>query len=287
MRSEPVPDTGLNIEQARGLRRQDIPRTRSGRELAWRRAFHTNSYINRYTPGLTCPVKIMVHTATYNVDWTTFTLEGKIEMLKVWGRASSNNVQKVTWCCGELGLLYERVDVGGTFGGTDTPEYRAMNPNGLVPTISEDGFTLWESNATVRYLSASHGAGTLCPESLRERALADKWMDWQMGTFWAAFRAGFLGVARTRPEERNPDAIRSSLQHTAEALTILDDHLSNTTYVAGESLTMGDVALGPTVYRWLNIEIDRPPMPNLEAWHQRLTERPAYRENVVEASTFN
>jgi glutathione S-transferase len=202
-------------------------------------------------------------------------------MLKVWGRMSSSNLQKVTWCCDELGVTYERVDAGGNFGGTDTPEYRAINPNGLVPAIQDGDFALWESNAIVRYLSARHGAGSLWPKDPAARALADRWMDWQMGAFWAAFRTAFLGI--TRPQLENPslEDIRASLDRTARALAILDDQLSRTKYVAGESLTMGDIALGPGVYRWSNVEIDRPSLPNLEAWHERLAQRPAYRDNVM------
>lgn len=202
-------------------------------------------------------------------------------MLKVWGRTTSVNVQKVLWCCGELALVYEPVEVGGPFGGTDTPEYLAMNPNGLVPAISEDGFALWESNTIVRYLCAGHGNGTLWPEDPAARALADRWMDFQLGTLWPAFRAGYLGLTRTPPEQRDPQAIQASLEKTAEALAILDAHLAENEYVAGEDFTMGDVALGSTIYRWLNIDIQRPELNNLEAWHGRLTERPAYQDSVM------
>jgi len=202
-------------------------------------------------------------------------------MLKVWGRTTSVNVQKVLWCCGELDIPYERVDTGGNFGGTDTPEYRAMNPNGLVPAVSEDGFALWESNTIVRYLCARHGVGTLWPEDPATRALADKWMDFQLGTLWPAFRAGYLGLTRVPPEERDPTAIAASLENTAGILAVLDAHLSGNEYVCGEAFTMGDVALGSTIYRWLNIDIERPELPDLVAWHKRLKTRPAYAENVM------
>jgi glutathione S-transferase len=202
-------------------------------------------------------------------------------VLKVWGRASSVNVQKVLWCCEELGLPYERVDAGGPFGGTDAPEYLSMNPNGLVPTVSDDGFTLWESNTIVRYLVHKYGTGTLGAEDPMRRALAEKWMDFQLGTLFPAFRAGFLGLTRTPPEERDPDAIAASLRATAQLLAVLDAHLEGGTFVAGEGLGVGDLALGPVVYRWLNIEIERPDLPNLERWHDRLTERPAYRKTVM------
>ncbi len=202
-------------------------------------------------------------------------------MIKVWGRKNSVNVQKVLWCCDELELPYERVDAGGAFGGTRNPEYLAMNPTGLIPTIRDDGFTLWESNTIVRYLAAKYGADTLWPQDPAPRALAEKWMDYQLGTLWVAFRAAFLGLVRTPPEKRDPDEIRTSLESTAEVLAVLDAHLASEDYVAGADLTVGDVALGSTVYRWLNMEIERPEMPNLEAWHDRLSTRPAYQKNVM------
>ncbi len=202
-------------------------------------------------------------------------------MIKIWGRKNSVNVQKVLWCCDELGIPYERVDAGGAFGGTREPEYLVMNPTALIPTIRDDGFTLWESNTIVRYLAAKYGAGSLWPEDPAARALAEKWMDYQLGTLWVAFRAAFLGLVRTPPEKRDSDQIRASLESTAEALAILDAHLAGEEYVAGADLTVGDVALGSTVYRWLNIEIQRSEMPNLEAWHDRLSIRPAYQKTIM------
>jgi len=202
-------------------------------------------------------------------------------MLKIWGRTNSVNVQKVLWCCGELEVPYERVDAGGQFGRTEEPDYLAMNPTGLIPTIEDDGFALWESNTIVRYLCARHGANTLWPEDPVTRALAEKWMDYQLGTLWVAFRAAFLGLVRTPPEQRDMDQIGASLESTARALALLDRHLSDNEYVAGSEFTVGDVALGSTAYRWLNMEIERPEMPNLVAWHDRLSGRPAYQRSVM------
>lgn len=202
-------------------------------------------------------------------------------MIEVWGRKNSVNVQKVLWCCGELGIEFRRHDAGGLFGRTREPGYLALNPNGLVPTIIEDGFSLWESNAIVRYLSARYGSGTLWPEDPARRALADRWMDYGLGTVFPAFRTALLGLVRTRPEERDRAAIEASLAATAEALSVVEDHLRDHEYLAGSSLTMGDVALGPVAYRWFNLEFDRPPAPNLEAWYSRLCERPAYQTYVM------
>ena len=202
-------------------------------------------------------------------------------MLRIWGRSNSINVQKVLWCCGELDLRYQRVDVGGRFGGNKEPEYLQLNPNGLVPTISDGGFVLWESNAIVRYLAAKHGMGTLCPEDLAERADADRWMDWQMGTLWANFRPAFVGLIRTLPEKRDRDDIATAISRTAENLTMLDAHLAARDYVTGPAFTMADIPLGVTAYRWFNLEIERPPMPNLEAWYERLCARSPYKATVM------
>ena len=202
-------------------------------------------------------------------------------MLRIWGRSTSISVQKVLWCCEELDVPYDRVDVGGPFGGNREPEYLRLNPNGLVPTISDGGFVLWESNAIVRYLSARHGMGTLCPEDLAERADADRWMDWQMGTLWASFRPAFFGLVRTPPEERDQAGIATAIEKTAGNLAIFDAHLAGRDYVTGPSLSMADMPLGVTAHRWFTLDIERPLMPNLEAWYERLCARAPYRATVM------
>jgi glutathione S-transferase len=202
-------------------------------------------------------------------------------VLRIWGRSNSINVQKVLWCCGELDVSYHRVDIGGPFGGTGEPEYLRLNPNGLVPTISDGGFVLWESNAIVRYLATKHGTGTLCPEDLAKRADADRWMDWQMGTLWANFRPAFVGLVRTPPEKRDRAYIAPALRKTAENLAILDTHLTGRDYVTGPAFTMADIPLGATAYRWFSLDIERPPMPNLEAWYERLCARAPYKATVM------
>ena len=120
-------------------------------------------------------------------------------MLKIWGRTNSINVQKVLWCCAELNLPFERIDAGMAFGVNNTPEYKAMNPNALVPVINDDGFILWESHAIVRYLARKHGNGTLCPAGAQDYADADRWMDWQLSTIAEPMRIAFWGLIRTPP----------------------------------------------------------------------------------------
>ncbi len=200
-------------------------------------------------------------------------------MLKLWGRANSVNVKKALWCLEELGLAYERVDAGMQFGVVNTPEYRRMNPMGLVPTLEDDGFVLWESHAIVRYLAAKHGAGTLWPQDLRRRADADRWMDWAF-TFLAALRPVFWGLVRTPPEKRDAAAIGEATKKCAELAAVLDAALAGRKYLAGDTFTMGDIPAGCHVQVWMRLPVERPKHPNLEAWFARLCERAPYRKVV-------
>ncbi len=204
-------------------------------------------------------------------------------MLKIIGRRTSGNVMKPLWAADELGLEYEQVDVGGAFGGNDTPEYLAKNPMGLVPTIEDDGFIMWESNAITRYLSEKYGKGSLYPDNPHARATADTWMDWKLNAINPVMRPIFWGLVRTKPEDRDMDAITAGIEQGVKFWGMLDTHLAGRRYIAGDDLTMGDIPVGPQAFRWFELvgEGDRPSMPHLEAWYQRLTERPAYRKNCM------
>jgi glutathione S-transferase len=202
-------------------------------------------------------------------------------MLVVWGRKNSVNVQKVLWCCEEIGLEYERKDAGGAFGVVNTPGYRNLNPNRLVPTIDDDGVVLWESNAVVRYLAAKYGSGGLCPDDLATRADADRWMDWQQTTFWPAIRPLFMGLVRTPPEQRDARAIEESRAKTGDVLGILDRYLESRAFVAGDAFTMGDIPLGSAIWRWMALPIERHARPNVERWFDALSRRSAFKSVVM------
>ncbi len=202
-------------------------------------------------------------------------------MLKILGRRTSGNVMKPLWAADELGLEYERSDVGGKFGGNREPGYLAMNPMGLVPTMIEDDFVLWESNAITRYLCEKYGRGSLCPDDPRARATADTWMDWQQTACAPMMLPVFWGLVRTPEAERDHDRIKAGIERGYEVWGVLDRHLEGRPFVAGDGFTMGDIPIGPQAHRWFSLVDERPPMPNLEAWYQRLTERPAFRENVM------
>ena len=200
-------------------------------------------------------------------------------MLKIWGRTNSVNVKKALWCAEELGLKYERVDAGMQFGVTKTPEYLKMNPNSLVPTIEDDGFILWESHTIVRYLSAKHSMGKLCPSDLKARADVERWMDWSF-TFQNAMRNVFWGLIRTPPEKRDASAIEEGRKKSIELLAIPEAILKKQPYLTGPVFTMGDIPFGCELQRYMRVPIERPKLPNVDAYFERLRERPAFTKHV-------
>lgn len=197
--------------------------------------------------------------------------------MRILGRISSINVQKVVWCAEDLGLAYERVDVGGKFGGNDTAEYLAKNPNGRVPVLEDGDLVLWESNAIVRYLAAKHGAGTLWPTDPAARALVDRWMDWGSMTLTAAMHGAFWQLIRTAPEKQDKALITKSIAEAEAAIAILDTALAGKSFIGGPAFTMGDIPIGCAVHRWLNLPITRQPASHVAAWYARIMERPGAR----------
>jgi glutathione S-transferase len=199
-------------------------------------------------------------------------------MLKIWGRRNSVNVKKALWCLDELGLEFDRTNAGMEHGVVNTPEYRKMNPNGLVPTLDDDGFILWESHSIVRYLSARHGKGVLWPMDERERAVANQWMDWSF-SFQSSVRDAFWNLIRMPAEKRDAKAVEASRVKSGQMAAILDAALADRLYVAG-GFSMGDIPVGTEVQRWIRLPLERPKLPHLEAWFERLCARPAFKKNV-------
>jgi glutathione S-transferase len=201
----------------------------------------------------------------------------------LWGRSTSSNVMKVIWTLETMRLPYERVDVGGPFGKTDTPEYRAMNPTGLVPTLQEDGFALWESNAICRYLCSTNPdeAGLLWPAAPQLRAIVDHWMDAQQTVQNAPGATVFVGLVRTPEAQRDPAAIAKATEALGRAYALLEPQLAAHPYIAGEHLTLADIAWGVHVHRWFAMPLERPAMPHLRAWYDRLLANPIYREHIA------
>jgi glutathione S-transferase len=201
-------------------------------------------------------------------------------MLKVWGRNTSSNVQKAMWAVGELGLENERFDIGGNFGKNREPAYLNMNPNGLVPTLQDGNFILWESNAIIRYLARNHGGGKLEGSNPKINALANQWMDWQLSVLGPAITPAFWGLIRTPEEKRDPAAIAASQSKTIEAMKILDAQLGKTSHVAGGEFTIGDIPVGVMTYRFWQLVPERPELPHLQLWYAGLQKRDAFRAAV-------
>ena len=203
-------------------------------------------------------------------------------MLTVWGRPSSFNVQKVMWLVGELDLAHRHIPAGGSFGGLDAAEFLAMNPHGRVPVIDDGGTVVWESHAILRYLAARYGQGRFWADDAGERSRAERWMDWSQTVLQPDFLMGvFWGFYRTPEPQRNWTAIRDKVARCARHFQLLDRLLAERPYLAGDTLTLADIPAGTALYRYFELDIERPAVPHVVAWYRRLQERPAYRRHVM------
>ncbi len=202
-------------------------------------------------------------------------------LIKIWGRRDSSNVQKVLWCCDELGVSFERIDIGGRFGGNKERPYLDLNPNGLVPTIEDGGFVLWESNSIMRYLVDKYDQGRLLPPNAEGRANANRWMDWQLTTLGPAITPLFWGLVRTPEEKRDHAALQSASEKTVKAWQIWENHLAKNSYAAGGDFTIGDIPLGVWAYRWFQLPIERPNLVNLRSWYDRLSKRTPFQTHIM------
>jgi glutathione S-transferase len=203
-------------------------------------------------------------------------------MLKIWGRRSSFNVQKVMWLVGELGLPHEHIPAGGSFGRLDEPEFRAMNPHGWVPVLQDGDLAVWESHAVLRYLAARYGKGRFWNDDPAARSLVDRWMDWSQTTLQPDFLMGvFWGYYRTPDAERDWPAINASIARCKAHITLLDKMLAAHSFLLGDDLSLADIPIGTSLYRYFELDIDHPNVPNVRTWYERLQQRPAYREHVM------
>ncbi|MEO1329904.1 MAG: glutathione S-transferase family protein [Pseudomonadota bacterium] len=204
-------------------------------------------------------------------------------MIKVYGRLSSSNVQRVLWLASELGLEVERETVGGTFGGNDAPDYRAMNPTGRVPTLQDGETTIWESDAILRYLAATYGAGgPFWPETPAERATADSWLVWQAINLGPRMDAVFFRTVRKPRAEHDPDELAPHVARLAEPYRFIDAGLSRAPFLSGDVFGLADIPAAIWTYRYLNLAIERPDLPNLAAWFERVSARPVFPKLVAQ-----
>ena len=203
-------------------------------------------------------------------------------MLKIWGRTTSSNVQKVLWACAEMNIPFERIDAGLQFGRNRDPDYLALNPNGLVPTVEDGKLVIWESNTILRYLAATRGGERLHPKDPAERSHVERWMDWQLSVLGPPMGTLLLGYYRTPPERRDAAALDTAHTRAVAAWKILEDQLKDgKPYVAGKELTLADISLGMFVHRWYSYPVERPTMSHLKGWYDRLATRPAYKTHIM------
>jgi glutathione S-transferase len=197
-------------------------------------------------------------------------------MITIWGRTNSLNVQKVLWTLEELGLTYDRIDAGLHYGVNDTPAFKVMNPNGLVPVLKDDEFILWESHAILRYLAVRYGRQSLWPASEHVAAHADQWMDWSNSIIWAHLRPVFHNLVRTPADQRDMPAVAAGIAGLGKSFQILDQHLQTQPYVAGEVFSIGDIPLALLVFRWIALVQERPATAALDQWFERVTGRAGF-----------
>ncbi|MEQ8506082.1 MAG: glutathione S-transferase family protein [Rhodospirillales bacterium] len=202
-------------------------------------------------------------------------------MLRVLGRATSVNVQKVMWLIDELGLEHERVDVGGRHGGNQDPEYLAKNPMGLIPVLEDGDYVIWESQAIVRYLLEAYGGDPWLPSDLKLRGQAHQWMDWYLTVMHPPMTVIYFQLIRATEETRNEQALAEAKDKAAQLWTVLDKHLADKQFITGDTLNMGDIPCGCSAYRWHTLVPEGPDLPNLKAWWDRMNVRPAYKKNVM------
>lgn len=198
-------------------------------------------------------------------------------MITVFGRATSSNVQVAMWTIGELGLEHERLDYGHVYGGVDTPEYLAMNPNGRVPTMRDGDLVMWESAAILRYLAARYGDGVFWPADPAHRAALDMWAEWIKTTFAPAFALGvFWPLIRTPKAQRDDAAMVAAIEQVKPLAAMMDRRIGEGPWLAGADFTFADVMFGHLLYRYYTMPMDRAATPALDAYYARLQERPAF-----------
>ena len=202
------------------------------------------------------------------------------EMITLYGRRSSCNVQKAMWVLNELDVAHEHIELGGDFGGLDTPEFLAMNPHGRVPVLRDDDVVVTESDAIVRYVAACYGDDVLWPTDPVTRAAIDQWLAWTATTLQPPWIELFWRLVRTPVEKQNAKLIARLTEASITQFRWLNQQLAHHAYLVGEAFSLADIPAGMTLYRWFEMEIDRPAMLNVERWYEILLERPAYQNSI-------
>jgi glutathione S-transferase len=208
--------------------------------------------------------------------------EGIEVTLTVWGRPEAVNVQKVLWCAEELGLDYTRIDVGGHFGGLDTPDFLAMNPWGRIPVIRHNDFTLWESNACLRYLCRTFKQGPFANLSDHAFAQADQWVDWLSTTlYYSAFRQYYLYQIRIPSAEKDASKLAAFREEALIPLRFLNEQLAKRSYVVSEQFSMADLLAGVYVDRWMRLDAEASSLTHIARYFERLSQREPYKKTIL------
>ena len=203
-------------------------------------------------------------------------------MITVYGRATSSNVQAVLWGLAELGLDFEQLDYGHVYGGLDSPEFRAMTPHGLVPVLRDGDNVIWESCAILRYLGGRYGGAPFWPEDAAARARVDMWAEWGKTSFCTDFAAPIFWLrVRTSAKDRDKAALARGIAAFEARLDVLQAQLAQHDFVVSDEFTLADIVIGHVLFRWFDMAIERKGRPVVQAYYQRLCERPAYRDHVM------
>jgi glutathione S-transferase len=200
-------------------------------------------------------------------------------MLQILGKTSSINVRKVLWTCAELGLSFEQEDWGAGLRSPDTPEFRALNPNAMVPVIRDGDFVLWESNSIIRYLAGRYSGEWLYPADPYKRARCDQWIDWQASELNRSWSYAFLALVRHSPAHQDPRQIELSCANWSRHMEIVERQLERTgAFIAGSAFSLADIPIALSANRWLETPLEHDDFPALAAYMTRLGEREGYRD---------
>jgi glutathione S-transferase len=201
-------------------------------------------------------------------------------MTTLYGRRSSCNVQKAMWVLAELDVAHDHVELGGDLGGLDAPEFLAMNPQGKIPVLRDGDTVVWESDAILRYVAAQHGKGRLWPSDPSERVVVDEWLAWATTTLQPPWIELFWRAVRTPRSRQKPEIVARLTRATVDCFQTLDRHLEHHAYLAGDCFSLADIPAGMTLYRWFEMDVERPATRHVERWYDSLRERGAYQTSV-------
>ena len=202
-------------------------------------------------------------------------------MLTVYGRKSSSSVQLVMWAIDELEIDHNRLDYGHGYASTETEAYLAKNPMGRIPVIEDASLTMFESAAILRYLGATYGDNDFWPRAPEKRGPLDTWAEWGKNTFTEAVLDIFVYDVRLSPKTRDPVILERAIEKLSPLARIFDTRVKNKTWIGGEVFTFADVACGHILYRYFNLAWERPDLPALASYYERLQQRPAFRKHVM------